>query len=112
MQVLKLGGKKFTPNLFIELFAEAKKLSPPRFLTLRLHPDRYAELYSFADIPQSIQVGPSAGPLGRNITRVNCVTPPLGVSDGIAIKEDPDCDMDKLFFEIHGQTELEVQGLS
>ena len=111
MQILKMGGKKFSPLMFINLYAEAKKLAPPRFLSLRLHPDRYKELYGFADVPQSIQLGPTVGPLGSVLYRVCCIRPPLGVSDGIAIKQDPACEMDKLYFEIHGQPELVIEEL-
>lgn len=111
MQVLKLGGKKFTPTLFIELYAEARKLSPPRFMTLRLNPTRYQELYSFADIPESVQLGPVVGVLGRPLMRVCCVKLPSALGDGIAIKQDDTCDMDKLYFEIHGQPELVIEEL-
>jgi hypothetical protein len=111
MQILKMAGEKFTANLFIKLYGEARKLSPPRFMTLRLHPDRYKELYVMADIPESIQLGPTLGPLGRSVIRVACIRPPLGVSDGIVIKEDPTCDMDKLYFDIHGQPELVIEEL-
>jgi hypothetical protein len=101
----------FTPQLFIKLYAEARKLSPPRFLTLRLHPDRYKELYSFADIPEAIQLGNTIGPLGRPVMRVCCVRTPSSLADGIAIKEDESCERDKLYFEIHGQPELVVEEL-
>jgi hypothetical protein len=111
MQTIKLAGAKFTPQLFINLYAEARKLSPPRFMTLRIHPDRYKELYTFADIPEAIQLGPVLGPLGRNVMRVCCVRTPSNLGDGITIKEDPDCDMDKLFFDIHGQPELVIEEL-
>jgi hypothetical protein len=111
MQTLKMGGVKLTPKLFIELYAEAKKLAPPRFMTLRLHPDKYNELYILADVPESIQLGPTLGPLGKRIMRVCCVRGPIGVSDGIAINQDPKCDKDKLFFEIHGLPELVIEEL-
>jgi hypothetical protein len=111
MIIKKLSGEKFTPCLFIKLYGEARKLSPPRFLTLRIHPDRYKELYGFADIPESIQLGPTLGPLGSRIMRVACIKPPLGVSDGIAVVQDSKMSMDKLIFEIHGQPELVIEEL-
>jgi hypothetical protein len=111
MQTIKCAGVKFSPQLFIKLYAEARKLSPPRFMTLRLHPSRYKELYAFADIPESIQLGPTLGPMGRRIMRVCCVRCPPGIGDGIAVKEDPDCDPTTIFFEIHGQPELVVEEL-
>jgi hypothetical protein len=111
MQILKMAGAKFTPQLFINLYAEARKLSPPRFMTLRLHPDRYKELHTFADIPESIQLGDVLGPLGRRVMRVCCVRNPSGLGDGITIREDSTCDLDKLYFEIHGQPELVIEEL-
>lgn len=111
MQILKMGGAKLTPKLFIKLYGDAKKLSPPRFMTLRIHPDKYNELYTIADVPESIQLGPTMGPMGRVVMRVCCVRGPVGVSDGIAIIQDPTCEKDKLYFEIHGQPELVVEEL-
>lgn len=111
MQTIQAEGGKFTPALFIKAYGMARKVSPPRFMTLRLHPDRYKELYAFAEVPESIQLGPVLGPLGRSLMRVCCVRCPIGVSDGIAIKEDPTCDISKLIFEVHGQPELIVEGL-
>jgi len=109
MIVLKMGGKKFSPKMFIDLYREMRKLSPPRFMSLRLHPDMYKELYAIADVPESIQLGPVLGPLGTVVMRVCSIRVPSGVSDGIAIKQDPACDAHSLFVEIHGQVEMQVE---
>jgi hypothetical protein len=111
MEVVKLGGEKFSNRVFIQLYARARKLSPPRFMSLRLHPDRYKDLYGFADLPEIIQLGSTLGPLGRRIDRVCCIRYPSGLGDGMAIKQDPTCDPDKLYFEVHGQPELVVEEL-
>lgn len=111
MVILKMEGRKFSPLMFIELYKEARKLAPPRFLTLRLHPNRYKELYAFAEIPESIQIGNTLGPMGRILVRVCCVRAALGVADGIVIREDDTCPLDTLYFDIHGQPELVVQGV-
>lgn len=111
MQIIKMGGEKLSPKKFIEIYGIARKLSPPRFMTLRLHPDTYNELYILADIPESIQLGPTLGPLGTHVMRVCCVRCPVGISDGIVINQDPKCDPTKLFFEVHGIPELVVEEL-
>lgn len=112
MQVLKMEGKKLTPLLFIEMYGKAREIAPPRFVTLRMHPDRYKELYAIADIPEIIQLGPVLGPLGRTSMRVRCYRSSVGVVDGMSIKEDPTCDPGTMFFEVHGQVELQVEGLA
>lgn len=80
-------------------------------MTLRLHPDRYKELYVFADVPESIQLGPVLLPLGRYGIRVNCIRPAIGIGDGITIREDVACPIDQMIFEIHGQPELVVKDI-
>lgn len=111
MVIKNMEGTLLTPLLFIQLFGEARKLSPPRFLTLRLHPDRYQDIFKFAIAPESIQVGTVPGPVGSFITKVNCIKPPMSVADGITIKQDPNFDENRLSFEIHGQPELVIEGL-
>jgi len=112
MQTLYANGARLSAKLFIEYFAAAGKLSPPRFLTLRLHPDKYKELFILADIPMSIQMGPTLGPLGRSEMRVTCIKPPMGVANGIAIAQDNTVDPTQLIFEIHGIAELVVENLA
>ena len=112
MQTVEANGVRLNPKLFITVFRAVTKLSPPRFLTLRLHPDRYKELYALADIPESIQLGPVLGPLGKQILRVNCVRPSLGVSDGITIQQDQGIPLDRLEFCIHGIPEFLVVNLA
>src|SRR6266478_2343536 len=102
MQTIDAEGAGLNPILFIGLYREARKLAPARFMTLRMHPDRYAELYKIADVPESIQLGVTPGPLGKMIMRVCCVKPPLGVSDGIAIEQVPEMETNRLEFCIHG----------
>lgn len=112
MQTINANGSKLTPKLFIELYREAKKLAPPRYLTMRLHPETYKDILILADIPESIQLGPTPGPLGKQIMRVACIRPPLGVSDGIAIQQDSEMSRGCIGFYIHGNLELQVEGLS
>lgn len=112
MQVYNTSGAKFNAILFIQLYGMARKLAPPRFMTLRLHSDRYADIVRLAAPPESIQLGDTPGPLGRQITRVACIKPPMGVADGIAIVIDDKFDPMKLQFEIHGEPELIVTGFS
>lgn len=112
MQTITANGSALTPELFIRLYHEAKKLAPPRYLTLRLNKDRYDELYAHAEVPESIQIGNTPGPLGTSIIRVCCIRPPLGVADGIAIKIDSKTPPDQMIFEIHGQPELVVENLA
>lgn len=112
MKSMDAGGSTLTPQLFIQVYREVKKFSPPRFLTLRLHSDRYKELYKLADIPESIQLGPTPGPMGRQIIRVACIRPPAGVGDGIAVVQDDETDPSKLVFEIHGIAEFVVENLA
>ncbi len=112
MQTVDASGVRLSPKLFIQVFRDVTKLSPARFLTLRLHPDRYGELYALADIPESIQLGTVLGPLGKRVFRVNCVRPPMGVSDGIAVTQDEKAPPDALIFEIHGIPEYVVRNLA
>lgn len=107
----KTISERLHPTLFIGIYKEAKTLAPPRFLTLRLHPDRYAEIYKMAEVPESIQMGNTPGPLGKQIMRVACIKPPMGVGDGMAVIQDPNCGPDTLTFEIHGVPELIIEGL-
>jgi len=111
MQTIDATGSRLTANLFISTYRMVRKLAPPRFLTLKVHPDVYKVIYSLADIPESIQLGETPGPLGKTIMRVNCVKPPMGVSDGVAIVQDEKADPTQLVFQIHGITELVLQNL-
>lgn len=112
MQTVEANGVRLNPKLFIAVFRAVTKLSPPRFLTLRLHPDRYKELYVLADVPESIQVGPTLGPMGKQVWKVNCIKPPMGITDGITVVQDKQAHPDKLIFEIHGIPEFIVSGLA
>jgi hypothetical protein len=112
MQLSNAMGARLNAKLFINTFDLAKKIAPPRFLTLRLHPDRYKELYALADVPKSIQLGMVQGPLGKRIWKVNVITPPMGVVDGMDIKQDSETDPTKLVFEVHGIPELVLENLA
>jgi hypothetical protein len=111
MKTLDAAGAKLSPKLFIETFRTVKKEAPARFWNLRLHPDRYKELYMAADVPESIQLGVVVGPLGKPETRVNCIKPPMGVTDGIKIIQDSTADPGMLVFELHGIPEIVLQNL-
>ena len=65
-----------------------------------------------AVIPESIQIGDTLGPVGRPIKRVNCIKPPIGVGDGIAVVQDAATDPTKLVFEIHGIAEFVVENIA
>jgi hypothetical protein len=112
MQTVDANGVQLNPKLFIRIFRDVVKLAPARFIILRLHLARYNDLYNLADIPESIQVGSVPGMLGRMVTKVNCIKPPMGVSDGIAIIIDSRMDPDKLEFSIHGIPEYIVKNLA
>jgi hypothetical protein len=112
MQTVDMAGARLDSKLFIKVFRDVVKLSPPRFLALRIHPDTYKELYILADVPESIQVGFTPGMLGRMILKVNCIKPPLGVSDGIIIIQDVEVPTDRMIFEIHGIPEYIVTNLA
>jgi hypothetical protein len=112
MQTVDMAGERLNPKLFIKVFRDVIKISPARFLTLRIHPDRYKELYALADVPESIQLGFVPGMLGKMILKVNCVKPPLGTSDGITISQDKDTSPDQLVFLVHGIPEYIVVHLA
>ena len=113
MQTFDACGAVFSPKMFIDIFQSVKKVAPPRFLTLRLHPDRYKDLFRMADIPMSIQLGNVPGPVpGRSVVRVNCIKPPMGVQDGITLVQDEEVDPTQLIFEIHGIAELIVRNIN
>ena len=112
MQTVDMAGVRLDSKLFIKVFRNVVKLSPPRFLSLRLHPDRYKELYILADIPESIQVGFVPGMLGKMVLKVNCIKPPMGVSDGITIIQDKQTQPDRLEFMVHGISEYVVVNLA
>lgn len=111
MQTIDTKGARLDTVLFISIYRAARKLSPPRFMCLRLHPDRYKELLKCAEPEECIELGPTPGPMGRKIMRITCVKPTLGVSDGCEIIQDAGSDPTKLIFEIHGICELQVTGL-
>ena len=111
MQTINCGGAKFTPQLFIKLYAEARKLSPPRFMSLRIHPDRLKELDDFSSLPETIQMGFTTGPLGRSVLRVCCIRNPSSLGDGITVSSDPTCEPDRLYFDIHGNPELVAENI-
>lgn len=112
MQIIEKNGEALTPTLFIEIFHEAKKIAPPRFLSLRLNKVKYDEIQRFAEVPESIQMGQVLGNLGKKVTRISCIKPPMGVSDGILMVIDPEVEPDMLVFEIHGIPEYVIRGLS
>lgn len=112
MQTLDMAGAVFNAHTFIKVYKEAKKLAPPRFLTLHMNPDMYRDLYALAEIPESIQLGPTPGPLGTIIMRVACIKPLLGVSDGISVVQDDKINVGRMIFTIHGIPELEVVNFS
>lgn len=113
MQTVDAKGQRLGPLQFIEWYHAARTLAPARFLTLRIHPDRFGDLFTLADIPESIQLGQTPGRPGQvPVWRVICVKPPMSVSDGIAIRKDEAMDPTKLEFQIHGVIELVVVNIN
>lgn len=112
MQVIDAGGARLGAKLFISTYESIKKLCPPRFLTLRLHPDVYKAIFALADVPMSIQVGNVPGPIGRQVLKVACIKPPMGVNDGITIVQDPKADPTKLEFLLHGVLAAVVENIA
>lgn len=112
MQTVDCKGAKLSPKLFITIYTQAKKLAPPRFLTLKLHPDVYQSLFELADVPESIQLGIVPGPMGKQITKINCIKPPLGVSDGCTVVQDSTITADRLVFSIHGIDEISFENIT
>lgn len=112
MQTIDAKGAILTPGMFIDIYHQARTLAPPRFLTLRIHPDRFGDIYVMADTPESIQLGEVPGQKpGSTIWRVACIKPLSSVYDGIAIKQDDKMDKTKLEFQIHGVVELVVENI-
>jgi hypothetical protein len=94
--------RKLGATELIQAYRAAAKMSPPRYLSLRLHPDRYNEIKELAEVPESIQIGTIAGNLGKKITKLACVPVPNGTPHGMTIKQDAKVKMNELIFEIHG----------
>lgn len=109
---LNMGGRRLDAVAFIDIYREVRKLSPPRYMTMRICPERLSELNGAAAPEESIQIGLAPGPLGRRITRVVCVKPPIGVDGGVEVIEDKTMLPTRIVFEIHGIPELVVDGLA
>lgn len=113
MQTIDAGGRPLGLALFIQAFKAAKKLSPARFLTLRIHPRTFAELNELhKDVTEIVQVGEMVGHLGKKVTRIACVPAPNGLGDGVIVNKDSECEQSRFEFQIHGATELEVVNLA
>lgn len=112
MQTIDAQGQRLDTMLFIRIYGVARKTAPARFLTLIMHPDRYKELESIAAPSESVQVGVMAGPMGRKITKVISIKPPMGVSDGVTITQDSNADPSRLVFNLHGIPEIVVENLA
>lgn len=108
MIVIDAKGGKLDELLFISAYRSAVKQAPARFMTMRVHPDMYKHLLDIADVPESIQMGTTPGPMGKRVNRIACVKPANGINDGVAITQDPEYDRDKLEFQIHGIAEIIV----
>lgn len=111
MLTIDANGQNLSVMLFIQAFHKAQGLAPNRFITLRLHPGRYRELLAASEAPEVILLGDTPGPLGKTIHRVQCVKPPQSVYDGMAVLQDDKADPNKLEFQIHRVTEMEVVNL-
>lgn len=111
MQNLDMCGESLTATNFCRIWEAARKVAPPRFMTAKMHPTIYEKIEGHACVPLSIQLGPTHGPLGKQIWRVNCVRPMMSVSDGIAIVKDITVDPHKIIFQVHGIDELIVENI-
>src|ERR1700675_3985441 len=96
----------------IDLYNKARKLAPPRFLTIRVHPDTWKHVMSESEPTHVIQYGDTPGPLGKKILRLACVKPPSGIMDGIAIVMDDKTEVGSIVLEIHGIPEIIMRGFS
>ena len=113
METIDANGARLTVPLFIRAFKAAKKLSPARFLSLRVHPDAWERFSAEHEgLTEIVQIGSFTGHLGKRITRVACVPAPNGLGDGVQVNEDKEADPTRLEFQIHGATELEVVHLA
>lgn len=101
-----MQGAKLDAMEIISLYGKARKLAPPRFLTMRLHPDTWRHIESQAVPTHVIQYGDTPGPVGTRIRRMACVQAPNGVNDGIAVKEDNTLAPGEIVVEIHGIAEI------
>jgi hypothetical protein len=97
-----MAGASLDAMAIIDLYNKARKLAPPRFLTIRVHPDTWKHVESESEPTHVIQYGDTPGPLGKKILRLACVKPPSGIADGISIVMDPKVDVGEIILEIHG----------
>jgi hypothetical protein len=105
MDIIDRGGLYLSPMEIIKLYQEARKLAPPRFLTMKLHPDTWSHIDGESTPTHVIQHGDTPGPVGTRIRRLACVMPPSGIADGIAVKEDSTLAQGEIVIEIHGVPE-------
>lgn len=105
MDILDKGGVYLSPMEIISLYQAARKLAPPRFLTMKVHPDTWKHIEGEAVPTHVIQYGDTPGPVGTKIRRMACVMPPSGIADGIAVKEDSTLKPGEIVIEIHGVAE-------
>jgi hypothetical protein len=105
MDILDMQGAKLDAMEIISLYSKARKLAPPRFLTMRLHPDTWKWIDVQSTPTHVIQYGDTPGPVGSRIRRLACVMPPSGIADGIAVKEDSTLAPGEIVIEIHGVAE-------
>jgi len=109
LQTVDAQGQPLTLALFIKNYDAAKKLAPARFLVLRIHPFALKRLMAESEgLAKVVQFGSFVGHLGKQQLKCACVAAPNGLGDGVRIEEDRACPVNKLEFQIHGATELEV----
>jgi hypothetical protein len=94
--------RKLGATEVVNVYREAAKFAPPRYLSLRLHPSRWAEIMELAIVPESIQVATIPGNLGKKLIKLACVPVPNGTPQGVTVKLDPQAKLDELVFEVHG----------
>lgn len=110
MDIIDAQGATLDAMEIISLYAKARKLAPPRFLTMKVHPETWKHIQDQAIPTHVIQYGDTPGPVGTKIRRMACVMPPNGISDGIAVKEDPLLKTGEIVIEIHGIPEIIWKG--
>lgn len=109
MQTLDCKGSPLRLGLFIRAYQEALRLSPGRFLTLRIHPDTWHTIVADAEeITHVVHSTEILGPLGRRLIKVACVPAPKAIGEGVTVAQDKEIDRRTMVFEIHGAPELEV----
>src|SRR5438067_2005955 len=112
METIDANQQPLGVPLFIKAYRAARKIAPARFLTIRIHPELFAQFNrEHAELTEVVQVGSFTGHLGKPVTKIACVPAANGLGDGVIVKEDLQMSTSRLEFQLHGVTELEIINL-